>query len=233
MSVDILAFAAHPDDVELTMGGTMLRLKQQGYSTGIIDFTRGELSTKGTVETRQKETDDASEILQLDVRENLNLGDGIFKENEENRQRIMDCIRKYTPKIIFAPYKTDRHPDHERCSRMVREAHFYSGLKHYKTNYSHYRANHLYYYMANTVFEPSFIFDVTDTFEGRIQLIKAYKSQFFNPEKKDDEVTPISRPEFLEYIRARARFYGEKSGVLYGEAFYTESIPRYTDFPEL
>lgn len=232
--VDILAFAAHPDDVELTMGGTILSLKNKGFKIGIIDFTKGELSTKGNLETRKIETDNATELMQLDFRENLNLGDGVFSESKENRDQIIDIIRTYKPKILFAPYKEDRHPDHERCSRMVREANFYSGLQKYITKIKeHHRALKVYYYMGNTVFEPTFVYDISDTMEKKLDLVKAYGSQFYNPLDKNTKDTPISRPEFMEYIRARARFFGERSGVVYGEAFYSEEVPAYSDFPEI
>ena len=220
--IDVLIFAAHPDDAELSMGGTILSLKNSGKSIAIIDFTKGELSTKGTLESRLNETDNASEIMNLDVRENLDLGDGRFEETEENRHILMDIIRKYKPSIIFAPFKTDRHPDHERCSRMVREAHFYSGLKNYKTDIDEYRAKQLYFYMGNNVFDPSFIYDISDFMDGKIELVKAYATQFFNKKDKSKVVTTISRPEFMEFISAKARFYGEMSGVKYGEAFYYE-----------
>lgn len=232
MTVDILAFGAHPDDVEMTAGGAMLKMKDAGYTTAIVDFTRGELSTRGTPELRIKETEEASRIMRLDARENLDLGDGQFGESQTELLAIIAMIRKYKPSIILAPYFKDRHPDHERCSRLVREANFYSGVKKYPAEGEAYRAQKLYYYMANTEFQPSFIMDISEHFEGKLQLFEAYASQFHSPDTKEPQ-TPISRPEFLEYVRARARFYGEQAGVLYGEPYFIEGLPTYNAFWEL
>jgi bacillithiol biosynthesis deacetylase BshB1 len=233
MQVDILAFGAHPDDVEMTAGGAMLKMKAMGYSTAIVDLTRGELSTRGTPTLRLEETAEASRLLQLDFRENLDLGDGQFSEGKKELETIIAVIRRLKPTIILAPYSKDRHPDHERCSRLVREANFYAGLKKYPAEGEACRAKKLYYYMANTEFTPSFIMDISEEFEGKLKLFEAYGSQFHTAERKTEPETAISRPEFLEYIRARARFYGEQAGVLYGEPYFIEGLPSYNKFWEL
>jgi bacillithiol biosynthesis deacetylase BshB1 len=233
MIVDILAFGAHPDDVEMTAGGGMLKMKAEGFRTGIVDLTKGELSTRGSLELREKETSAASALLQLDARENLDLGDGLFAEGQKELLAIISAIRRYQPKIILAPYPKDRHPDHERCSRLVRNANFYAGLAKYPAEGLPHRAKQIYYYMANSEFKPSFILDISDYFEGKLELFEAYGSQFYKKNQTNEAATPISRPEFLEYIKARARFYGEQSGVLYGEPYFIEGLPRYSKFLEL
>ncbi len=233
MTVDILAFGAHPDDVEMSAGGALLKFKKMGYKTAIIDLTRAELSSRGSEESRLEEIKAANKILNLDVRENLDLGDGIFEETKANRDLISSKIREYKAKIILAPYQKDRHPDHERCSRLVREANFYAGLKKYPIKGEAYRAKKIYYYMANTDFEPSFVLDISNEFLTKMTLFEAYGTQFIQKENDTESKTPISRPEFIEYGKARARFYGEKAGVLYGEPYFIESIPVYDSFQEL
>lgn len=232
MTVDVLAFAAHPDDVEMGMGGTMLKLKAMGHTLGIIDLTRGELSSNGTPESRAEETDTASEIMQLDIRENLDLGDGYFEENRENTGLLMDLIRKYRPKVIFAPYFTDRHPDHERCARMVKAANFYAGLSEIKTTFERHRAKSIYHYMTSTEFTPTVLVDISEFMDAKMELYAAYKSQFYS-NGEDRITTHISRPEFTEFMRARCRFYGEKAKVLYAEPFYVDGFAIYDDMPEL
>jgi N-acetylglucosamine malate deacetylase 1 len=226
MNIDVIVFAAHPDDAELSMGGTIAKLTKHGYRVGIIDLTRGELGTRGTAETRQKEAFQAAIILKAALRENLNIPDGNIQRNKENLLKIIMIIRKYRPKIVFAPYFNDRHPDHIDTSKLVKEAVFSSGLSKIRTSdkevaQESYRPDKLFYYMQTYTFEPTFIVDISESFETKMRCVKAFATQFFDPKSKEPE-TFISRPEFLSYIESRAKTYGFQIGKLYGEPFFCE-----------
>ncbi|MCX7876092.1 MAG: bacillithiol biosynthesis deacetylase BshB1 [Melioribacteraceae bacterium] len=226
MNLDVLIFAAHPDDGELSMGGTIAKLTSQNYKVGIIDLSKGELGTRGSSAKRMKEAKKASEILKIQVRENLGFKDGSLKFNNNYLMTVITKIRKYQPKILFAPYFNDRHPDHIGTSQLVKEAMFFSGLPKIVTKENGkiqipYRPNKLFYYMQTFEFEPTFIIDITETFQTKMKAIFAYDSQFHNPESKEPE-TFISNPRFTNFIEARAKYFGFKIGKDYGEAFYTE-----------
>ncbi len=226
MNLDVLIFAAHPDDAELSMGGTIAKFTSSNIKVGIIDFTRGELGTRGTAETRQKEAFQAAIALKVAVRENLDIPDGNILRNKENLMKAIMAVRKYKPKIIFAPYFNDRHPDHIDTSCLVKEAMFSSGLIKVKTfdkevPQQHYRPQKLYYYMQTYTFEPSFIVDISDCFEMKMKAVRCYGSQFHNPRSVEPE-TFISRPEFINYVESRAHYYGFQIGKSHGEPFYCE-----------
>ncbi len=226
MNLDVIVFAAHPDDAELSMGGTIANLTKNKLKVGIIDFTRGELGTRGTPEIRQKEAANSSSILKIEIRENLLIPDGNIQINKENLNKVITAIRKYKPKIIFAPYFNDRHPDHIDSSILAKRAMFQSGLKQIKTfdkdiPQDTYRPLHLYYYMQTYTFEPTFIIDISDSFEIKMKAVKAYSSQFYDPKSKEPE-TFISRPDFFKYLESRANFYGFQIGKSYGEPFFCE-----------
>ena len=226
MNLDVLIFGAHPDDAELSMGGTIAKLTSHGLKVGLIDLTKGELGTRGTSETRQKEAFHSAIALKIANRENLDIPDGEVTATKENLMKVVLAIRKFKPKIIFAPYKNDRHPDHVHTSDLVKQAHFFSGLLKIKTFDKEklqpaYRPKKLFYYMQTYTFEPSFIVDISDTFDLKMKAVKAYATQFFDPKSKEPE-TFISSPEFLKFIESRAEFYGFKIGKKYGEPFYTE-----------
>jgi N-acetylglucosamine malate deacetylase 1 len=226
MNLDVLIFAAHPDDAELSMGGTIAKLTTNNLKTGIVDLTRGELGTRGTIEIRQKEAFQAAGILKISVRENLLIPDGNIERKRENLIKVVMAIRKYRPKIIFAPYFNDRHPDHIHTSRLVKEAMFATGLSKVNTFDKEviqiaYRPKKLYYYMQTYTFEPSFIVDISDCFEAKMKAVQCYGSQFHNPRSKEPE-TFISRPEFINYIESRAQFYGFQIDKKYGEPFFCE-----------
>lgn len=226
MKIDALFFAAHPDDIELCCGGTLLKLSKAGKFVGIADLTQGELSTRGDLETRKKETCDAANVLGVTVRDNLNLPDGKIVKNEENKLKIINLLRAYKPEIIFLPYYYDRHPDHIHASELIKEAAFYSGLSKIKTEsegnvQDAHRPSRIIYFMQTYTFEPSFIVDITDEFETKMNAILCYHSQFYNPESSEPE-TFISDKKYLEFIKARAEFYGFKIGVKYGEPFFTD-----------
>ncbi len=226
MNLDVLIFAAHPDDAELSMGGTIAKLTRKNYKVGIIDLTRGELGTRGSAEIRQKEAFKSAIVLKTAVRENLSIPDGGINRSKENLIKIVMMIRKYKPKIIFAPYFNDRHPDHIDVSVLVKEAMFSTGLSKLKTFdkevlQEHYRPKKLFYYMQTYPFDPSFIVDISETFDIKMEAVKAYSSQFYNPKSTEPE-TFISKPDFINYIESRAHFFGFQIGKAYGEAFFCE-----------
>ena len=232
MKLDILVFAAHPDDAELSMGGTIARFTANGLKVGIADLTKAELSTRGNTSLRAKETNEASRILKLKVRENLELPDGNISATEDSLKKVVSIIRKYEPKIVFAPYFNDRHPDHIDTSILIKRAMFSSGLEKFKTKLNGKsqppcRPKKLFYYMQTYLFEPSVIVDITDYFETKMKSCRAYKSQFHNPELKKED-TFISKPEFLDYVEARAKFYGFQIRKKFGEPFYCEEAIEYS-----
>jgi bacillithiol biosynthesis deacetylase BshB1 len=226
MKLDALFFGAHPDDVELSCGGTVAKMINSGNSVGIIDLTQGELGTRGSKDIREKEAIKAAGELGVTIRENLKFNDGNIENTLSNRLKVILVIRKYKPDIIFAPYLHDRHPDHMHASLLVREGAFFSGLTKITSilNGKHqepFRPKRLCYFMQTYTFEPSFVIDITDEFETKMKAIKCYASQFYDPNSREPE-TFISDKKFIEYIEVRAKFYGFQIGVQYGEPFYTE-----------
>ncbi|MDP4174342.1 MAG: bacillithiol biosynthesis deacetylase BshB1 [Bacteroidota bacterium] len=231
MNLDALVFAAHPDDAELAMGGTIAKLAKHDLKVGIIDFTRGELGTRGSAEVRQKEAFQAAIILKAAIRENLGIPDGDIEINKENITKVIMCIRKYKPKFIFAPYCNDRHPDHIQVSHIVKKAMFSSGLEKIKTfekerKQDAFRPKKLYYYMQTYTFEPSFIIDISESFADKMKAVSAYSSQFYNPKSIEPE-TFISQPNFIKYVESRALVYGFKISKDYGEPFFSEESMEY------
>ncbi len=230
-SCDVMAFSAHPDDVELMCAGTLIKLARQGYKTGVVSLSAGEMGSRGTPELRQKENQQAAEIMGLSVNHILDMPDGNIENNKNNQLKIIREIRQYHPKIVLAPYWETRHPDHGNCSLLVRQAAFISGLKQIDTGQPHYRPTKVIYYMELYDFNPSFIVDVSETFEDKIKAIRAYASQFHNPEKEYDssEATYISTPEFLRSIIARGEYWGNKIGANYGEPFLVREPMKLND----
>jgi bacillithiol biosynthesis deacetylase BshB1 len=236
MNLDVLVFAAHPDDAELSMGGTIARFTSNGLKVGVVDLTKAELSTRGNVNTRAKETAAATKILKLKARENLGIKDGAISISMDNLKKVVSKIRKYKPSIVFAPYLNDRHPDHIDVSNLIKRAVFSSGLEKFKTalsgkSQSEYRPKKIFYYMQTYIFEPTFIVDISQHFQTKMKSCKAFKSQFHNPSLKKED-TFISKPEFLDYVEARAKFYGFQIRKKYGEPFYCEENIEY-DFANL
>ncbi|MBK9099064.1 MAG: bacillithiol biosynthesis deacetylase BshB1 [bacterium] len=236
MNLDILVFAAHPDDAELSMGGTISKFTSKGLKVGVADLTKAELSTRGNVITRAKETAAASQVLKLKIRENIGIKDGNISISQENLKKVVTSIRKYKPKIVFAPYFNDRHPDHIDASHLIKRAVFSSGLEKFKTVVAgkpqlQYRPKKIFYYMQTYLFQPTFIVDISEHFEQKMKSVNEFKSQFHNPSIKRDD-TFISKPEFLDYVKARAEFYGFQIRKKYGEPFYCEENIEY-DFSDL
>lgn len=228
MKLDFLAFAAHPDDAELSMGGTIIKMIGQGKTFGIIDLTGGELGTRGSSETRKLEANEAAKILGVNLRENLGLPDGKLGTTDENTIKIIQKIREYKPKIIFAPYFNDRHPDHIEASKLVKRAMFFSGLTKFITENNGnqqeaYRPEKLFYFIQTYEFEPSFIIDISETFKEKMDAVKAYKTQFhIEGFDSEEPKTFISTPEFIQYLEARSKSFGFKIGKKYGEPFFCE-----------
>jgi bacillithiol biosynthesis deacetylase BshB1 len=227
MNLDVIVFSAHPDDAELSMGGTIARLTKNNFKVGMIDLTRGELGTRGTPEIRQREAFNAAIQLKVSLRENLEIPDGDIRISKENITKVVISLRKYKPRIIFAPFHIDRHPDHSDANALIKKSVFYSGLSKIKTfdkevPQQPHRPQKIYYYMQTYIFEPSFIVDISDTFEQKFKAIECYSSQFYNPKSKEPE-TFISRPEFISQLKARAEFYGFQINKKYGEPFFTEN----------
>mgnify|MGYP002010152136 FL=1 len=223
MKLDILAISAHPDDIELSCSGTLIAHKSQGYTTGILDLTEGEMSTRGTPETRQKESAEASEIMGLSLRENLGLSDAKFDLSFENQLRVIKVLRKFRPEIILANALYDRHPDHVRAAELIEEAVFKSGLVKIETEDEKgiqlpWRPKKVYHYIQSVSLEPDFICDISAHMEEKIASIRVFKSQFFDPKSKEPN-TYISNPDFLKLIEARSREWGHRIGVSFGEGF--------------
>lgn len=225
MQIDILAFAPHPDDAELYCAGTLLSLKKRGYRTGIVDVTRGELSTRGTTESRAAETHAASKVLNLDVRDQLGISDGHIENTIGNRLLVIEAIRRLRPSTVLLPSPKDRHPDHGNTSTLVREAVFQSGLAKIasasdgKSQEPH-RPTKAFYYMMTDDFIPSIIVDISDAFEDKMQAIRCYETQFQGAGGPGGEAqTYISTPAFMESLIARSKRLGFLIGTRYGEGF--------------
>lgn len=226
MKLDILALAAHPDDVELSCAGTLIKAIQQGKKAGIIDFTKGELGTRGTPDTRMQESADSAAIMGLSARENLGFRDGFFKNDEDHQLALIRMIRKYRPEIVLANAVDDRHSDHGRASILSKEACFLSGLVKIETmldgvKQEAWRPKVIYHYIQSIPHEPHIIVDVTETWKTKMKAIAAFKSQFHDPDNGEPE-TYISSPRFLQMIESRGIHYGHEIGAMYGEGFTVE-----------
>ena len=221
LKLDILAFAAHPDDVELACSGTVIKHIQQGKKVGVIDLTRGELGTRGDVSTRMKEAEISSQIMKIAVRENLDLPDGFLAENEDSLKKIIVAIRKYQPEIVLCNAKYDRHPDHGLAGQIVSRACFLSGLIKIETGQPAWRPKMVYHYIQDRFIQPDLIIDITDQFEERMKTVLAFKSQFFNADS-NEPLTLIATKEFLDNLKGRLFQFGRLINTTYGEGFTTE-----------
>ena len=227
-TVDILFFGAHPDDVELSCGGTVAKCVKDGLRAGIVDLTRGEMGTRGTPQTRKREATNAARALGAAFRQQLDFGDGNLQTGREQELQIIEVLRRCRPKLVVAPYPDERHPDHARTGRIVTDASFYSGLKALETGLAAHRPQTVLYYLQNYMFAPTFIVDVTGLWETKMRAIAAFKSQFYDPKSKEPK-TFISDPKFLEMIDARGKHFGALIGTTYGEAYLSKQPPRVDD----
>lgn len=229
MKLDILAIGVHPDDVELGCSGTIINELKNGKKVGIVDMTQGELGTRGTVETRYKESANASMIMGVHVRENLKMRDGFFENDETNKLKLISAIRKYQPAIVIGNVLHDRHPDHGRAGKMIADCCFLAGLAKIETKDENgkgqlrWRPSYVLHYIQDWYHEPDLLIDISDVFEQRMKAIEAYSTQFHSTDDKSDEPqTYISTPDFLDSVIARARMFGKRIGVKYAEGFISE-----------
>jgi N-acetylglucosamine malate deacetylase 1 len=236
MKLDLLAFGVHPDDIELSCAGTILVEKNKGKKVGIIDLTRGELGTRGTAETREEEAENSAKILGVDVRENLDMADAFFKNEEENQRKIITVLRKYQPEIVLCNAPDDRHPDHGRSAKLVADACFLSGLRKIETfdgqnKQEAWKPSYVFNYIQDQYFTPSFVIDISDVIEIKVKAIKAFKTQFFSSGENDNEPqTYISTPEFLESVINRSKMFGKMIGVQHAEGFISKKMIGFNSF---
>ena len=237
MKLDILVFAAHPDDAELACSGTIASHVAQGYKCGIVDLTKGEMGTRGNPELRMIEANEAAKILGIHVRENLGFADILFQNDWDHQIEVIKMIRMYQPKIIIANAIKDRHPDHPKAAELLQQAFFKSGLTKIQTSLDGkiqvpHRANKLYHFIQNDYIEPDFIVDISEFWQKKYDSIMSFKSQFYDPENNEPN-TFISSKGFIEFIEARAKVFGHRIGGRYGEGFNTSSTPGVRDLNNL
>jgi len=228
MQIDILAFGAHPDDVELFAGGTMAKMAALGYATGVVDMTRGELGTRGTVTRRRQEARRAAKVLGLKIRENMGLADGNVQVTPASRLKVIRVLRKYRPRIVLTHYWDDNHPDHAHSSRLVSEAVHHSGLAKIDTGQNRYRPGTLLYFKLPTYVTPSFVVDISDYADQRTAAIRCYSSQLFDP-LSNEPSTKLSHPYFMARVENLHTFYGNLIGKKLGEAFHMKGVLEISD----
>lgn len=237
MKLDVLAIGAHPDDIELACGGTIIKLVKQGRKVGIVDITDGELGTRGSREIRAEEAKKAASIMGVSVRESLGIADGNLENTPENRLKLIQAIRRHTPDVLLFPFSTDRHPDHEHAHVLCKESWFYAGLEKIVTfeneiRQKSFRPRNYYNYMQWFEFVPSFVVDITGEYDQRMEAVRAFASQIYDPKSKETD-TVLSTPEFLEMLRTRFEYHGDRIGRKYGEPFFSPTGIRVTDLYSL
>ena len=232
--VDILAVFAHPDDVELTVGGTMLKMKHLGYRTGALDVTRGEMGTRGTPEGRAIEAEKAAKILKLDIRENLGLPDGHVFVTDDERTKLVRVLRRLKPKVILTHQLDDPHPDHDHIAKLVRESARLASMKNYEpaTGGDKIPVPNVAHFIFSRRVEPSFIVDISDFLEAKMEAIRAHGSQFYDPASSEPE-TRLTAKHFLDELENRSRYFGSLIGVVAGEPFYVREALNINDPVEL
>lgn len=229
MKLDILAFGAHPDDIELSCAGMLINEVKNGKKVGIIDLTQGELGSRGTVQTRYQEASRAHQIMGVHARENLMLQDGFFENSEDAQLKVIQMIRKYRPDVIVSNAIKDRHPDHGKGADLLRTSHFLTGLVKIKTELDgvpqeHWRPKLHYHYIQDQYIEPDFVVDISESWDLKLEAIRAYKTQFLASDTTDGPQTYISSPHFMQFIEARAKEFGHRIGTNYGEGFTVERM---------
>jgi N-acetylglucosamine malate deacetylase 1 len=237
MKLDILAFGVHPDDVELSCSGVLLAEKLLGKKTGIVDLTQGELGTRGTAEIRKTEAAASAKILQVDVRENLGLADGFFKNDETHQRKVITAIRKYQPEIILCNAPEDRHPDHGRSAALVEDAAFLAGLRKIETSedgklQEPWKPKYVFNYIQDRYLQPDFVIDISHVMDQKLESIKAFSTQFYNPDLNEPS-TYISTPDFLDSVIYRSKMMGKMIGVAYAEGFVSKKIIGFNSFNAL
>ncbi|MCB0402365.1 MAG: bacillithiol biosynthesis deacetylase BshB1 [Flavobacteriales bacterium] len=237
MKLDILAIGVHPDDVELSCSGTILKHIAQGKKVGILDLTQGELGSRGNAALRLQEAAKAAEIQGVAIRENLGFADGFFENNPAHQIELIKIIRKYQPDVVLANAVSDRHPDHGRASELISESCFYSGLVKIETELDgqvqeKWRPKAVYHYIQDRYIKPDFVVDVTPYAGTKMKAILAFSSQFYDPDSTAPE-TPISGKDFLHVVEAKMAILGREIGVKYAEGFTVERIPGVEDLTTL
>lgn len=226
MKLDVLFFAAHPDDAEISAGGSIARWTAQGKKVGIVDLTRGELGSRGSAELRDQEAQAASKVLGISSRDNLKLADGFFEQNEESLRAVITMIRKYQPNIVIANSPSDRHPDHGRASKLVRDAAFFAGLAKIETSLDgrgqeKWRPKSVYFYIQDIYLKPDFVVDISEFWDKKEAALKCYGSQFYDPTSSEPS-TPISGKEFFDFLKGRAYQMGRYATYEMGEGFIAD-----------
>lgn len=234
MKTDILAFGAHPDDVELGCGGTVAKLISEGKTCVIVDLTRGELGTRGTDEIRHEEATESAKILGVSARENLGMKDGFLVNSEEYQLSIVKMIRKYRPEIVLANAIDDRHPDHAKAAKLVSDSCFLSGLRKIETNIDGenqdvWRPKQIFHYIQWKDIKPEFVIDISEHLDKKLEACMAFKTQFYDPKSTEPE-TPITSKDFYESLTYRAQDLGRLSGVTYAEGFTSEKLMALKNF---
>ncbi|MDT3402405.1 bacillithiol biosynthesis deacetylase BshB1 [Mucilaginibacter terrae] len=230
IKLDILVLPVHPDDAELGCAGVILKHNAMGKKSGIVDLTQGELGTRGSAQIRLKEAEAAGKILGLAVRDNLGIPDGFFQNTPEYQLKVIEVIRRYQPEIVITNAYHDRHPDHGRASDLVQASCFLSGLRKIETfdkdgqQQEAWRPKQLLHFVQDIYIKPDIVVDVTQYWEGKMDSIKAYGSQFHNPEWVDEPQTYISSPEFFQNVEARAGEFGRYIKARYAEGFLSRKI---------
>lgn len=237
MKADILVFAAHPDDGEISAGGTILKHVAMGKKVVIVDLTEGELGTRGTSETRFQEAKESSALLGISERVNLGLPDGFFDHSKENKLKLIEQVRRFRPEIVLANALSDRHPDHGRAALLEADACFLAGLSKIETEWngekqSAWRPKAVYHYIQDIHSTPDFVIDITAFADQKIEVLKCFRTQFFDPDSKEP-VTPISGKEFFDFLRGRWMDFGRQIGVTYGEGFHVRRAPGVQDLMQL
>jgi len=216
--VDLLVISAHPDDAEISAAGTIIKSVEAGKIVALVDLTKGERGTRGSAELRMVEAQNASRIMGTHFRENLEFADCFFTDTEENKLSVIDVIRKYRPEIVFTNSLRDRHPDHARAAKLVADCCFYAGLPKIETSHAAWRPRSVYHFNQDYYNKPDFVVDISQHMEKKIEALKAFSSQFFDPNSQEPR-TPISGAEFFDFIKGRAMDFGRFAGYQYGEGF--------------
>jgi N-acetylglucosamine malate deacetylase 1 len=238
MKVDILAVGVHPDDIELSCSGTLLRHIEQGKTVGLLDLTRGELGSRGSADLRDQEAANSARKMGASFRRNLKMADGFMQYTQENLLKIIEIIRWCQPTIVLANAPDDRHPDHGRAAKLTADACFYSGLLKIETSYEgqqqqHWRPKAVYHYIQDKELVPSFVVDITPYLEKKQELILTFRSQFFLQDSKEyseEPETPISGKDFMEFLQSKSRVFGRPIGVEFAEGFIAARTVGVNDF---
>jgi bacillithiol biosynthesis deacetylase BshB1 len=222
MQVDVLIFGAHPDDIECGVGGIALLLRNQGITFGIVDLTKGEMGSRGTPEERVREAEESAKFLGACFRENLNMGDCALVDTIESRKCIASAIRKYKPRLVLAPFWDDLHNDHIAAGLMVRHSSIYCSISKLESPYSPHKPEIFMYYLLHKYEHPTFVVNISDVFDQKLQALRMYKSQFAKT-AEEYNVIPVGIGDYIFHLESRNRYFGSLVNVKFGEALITEN----------